>query len=117
MKFLPILAGAAVLALAVPASADTIVCAGRLWKGMEIGHGIYQCTIASGSAAKKIFSVCSPGQRCTIRVDLTPRTDAEMENADNVVIMDKDRIISVKRGAADDSGAMDNQRNGTARRP
>jgi GTP-dependent phosphoenolpyruvate carboxykinase len=92
------------------ANASPLTCSGKLWKGMEIGHGIYQCSVASATAAKKILSVCHPGKRCTVRVEIVPKTDEEMADQDGVVITDKDKVLWVRPGAADDSGFQGSRR-------
>jgi Bacterial SH3 domain len=87
-----------------------VICSGKLWNinedYIEIGHGIYQCSVknVASEAGKKILSVCNLGKRCTIRVEIVPKTADEMADQDNVVITDKDKVLSVRRGAADDTG-------------
>jgi hypothetical protein len=90
------------------------ICSGKLWNiskdnsgetWIEIGHGDYQCTIKVASeAGRKILSVCNLDKRCTIRVELAPRTDEELAGVDDVEITEKDKVLSVRPGAADDIG-------------
>ena len=67
------------------AQGSPMTCSGKLWNidkddsgdtWIEIGHGLYQCSVknVASNAGKKILSVCNLGKRCTVRVDLAPRT-------------------------------------------
>ena len=108
----------AIALYASSADAHPITCSGRIWNmwknettgatAIEIGHGMYQCSIndVTSKAAKRVLSVCRYGKRCTFKVEIAPRTEAWMTgySGDDVEITDRDRIISVHPGAADDSG-------------
>lgn len=110
-----------IMGMAAIAEASPVTCSGKLWNiyegergetWIEIGHGIYQCSVknVASEAGKKILSVCNLGKRCTIRVELAPKTEEEMADQDDVVITDKDRVLSVRPGAADDTGEAGRKR-------
>jgi hypothetical protein len=97
------------------ANASPLTCSGRLWNihkdqrgdtWLEIGHGIYQCSVkdVSSEAGRKILSVCNLGKRCTVKVEIMPRTADETADQDNIVITDRDKVLLVRPSAADDSG-------------
>jgi hypothetical protein len=109
-----ILTAAVLVATVAPSTAQPVgemTCAGKIWQPTQIGHGLYQCSIVSKAAKRKIFAVCKLGQRCTVRVKFAPRTDKEMEEYGGMVeIWDRDRVLGVRRGAADDTGEKASQR-------
>jgi hypothetical protein len=105
----------AIFVLEESVNASPITCSGELWNiskddsgetWIEIGHGIYQCSVrdVASQAGKKILSVCKLKSRCTVKVDLAPRTAEEMAEQDDVVVSDKDEVRWVRSGAADDTG-------------
>jgi hypothetical protein len=106
---------AAIILMTGAANASPLTCSGALWNirkdeggetWIEIGHGLYQCSIkgVASDAGKKILSVCNLGKRCTVTVNIAPRTTQELADQDGVVVTAKDKVLSVRPGAADDSG-------------
>jgi hypothetical protein len=80
----------------------TSTCQGLIHDALIIGYRPGRCTIASAIAAKQILAVCDPNKRCTAVVKFAPRTEEELEAQEGAYIKDKDQIISVRRGAAND---------------
>ena len=106
---------AAIIFMTGVANASPLTCSGAFWNihkdeagetWIEIGHGLYQCSIknVASEAGKKILSVCNLGKRCTVRVDIAPRTKEEMADQNGVVVTAKDKVLSVRPRAADDTG-------------
>jgi hypothetical protein len=105
------------LSLVSQAIASQVTCAGEIWKvskdehgvrWLEIGHGIYQCTVKVQTAiGRKILSVCHVGGQCTLQVEVGPRSEREMMNngIGDLDVDEKDRLVSVRAGALDDTGA------------
>jgi hypothetical protein len=92
---------------------DAITCSGNIWNisndtrtaWLEIGHGIYQCSVqVSSEAGKKILSICNFGKRCSFAVKLAPVSKEEMADRDDVQVTDKDTVLWVRSGAKSDSG-------------
>jgi hypothetical protein len=73
--------------------------------------------MVSATTAVTSTSVCTQGKRCTVRVEVAPRTAEETADQDNVVITDKDEVLSVRPGAADDSGYEGSRKMSANREP
>jgi hypothetical protein len=91
------------------AHASPTTCSGKIWNinetWLEIGHGLYQCSAKVESrVGRKILSVCKLGERCTFQVEVAPRSRQEMSEQDGIMLDERDRLISVRRGALDDTG-------------
>jgi hypothetical protein len=80
----------------------TSTCQGLIHDALVIGYRPDRCTIASAIAAKQILAVCDANKRCTTVVKFAPRTIEELEAQEGAHIKDKDQIVSVRRGAAND---------------
>ena len=80
----------------------TSTCKGLIHDALIIGYRPDRCTIGSAIAAKQILAVCDPNKRCTAVVKFAPRAVEELEAKEGAYIKDKDQIISVRRGAAND---------------
>jgi hypothetical protein len=108
-------------ATAIPAGAEMILtCAGDIWgwnsggnRGVEIGHGLYQCSLKGPRVTRQIMSVCKDKARCTVVVEIVkparqgsgpPKSVDASRDVDTLEIHDKDRILIVRAGAEDESG-------------
>ena len=108
-------------ATAIPAGAEMILtCAGDIWgwnsggnRGVEIGHGLYQCSLKGPRVTRQIMSVCKDKARCTVMVEIVkparqgsgpPKSVDASRDVDTLEIHDKDRILIVRAGAEDESG-------------
>jgi hypothetical protein len=95
-------------------------CAGDIWAwnsggnhGVEIGHGLYQCSLKGPRVTRQILSVCKDKARCTVMIEITkrvrqgsgpPKSVDASRDVDTLEIHDKDRILVVRAGAEDESG-------------
>jgi hypothetical protein len=101
-------------AIADDARLKTFTCSGELWNistdsagpaWLEIGHGVYQCSIrnASSENARRILSVCNLKADCSVKVEvdaLRLQKSAAEGECDDVCIFEDDKIVSVKKGKA-----------------
>jgi hypothetical protein len=89
-------------------------CSGELWNiqtdpadptWLEIGHGLYQCSIrdASSANARKILSVCNLNSECSVKVNVNSQRlqkSAAAGECDDVCVFEDDKIVWVKKGSA-----------------
>jgi hypothetical protein len=101
-------------AVAGDARLKTFTCSGELWNvwtdpagtsWLEIGHGIYQCSIRDTSSenAKRILSVCNLKANCSLKIDVDTqrlRKSTADGECDDLCIFESDKIVWVKKGKA-----------------
>lgn len=108
---------------AAPAYADD-VCSGVIWKvtgairrlnngggtmyakdvvELEIGHGLYQCSVRGRRNVERVLATCRLGEMCTLRAKIVTPFNPDTAGR-SLIIKPRDRILSVRRGADDDNG-------------